>query len=265
MCDKEVKNKTHLRNHKRTHLRDYKRIHDEQLKCEFCDFITLENQYLKAHMQRKHKTNMGNQNESNSMYSLSPSSHIKSFYCVFCRDMTSLKVGDSDQFQDHMESVHKIYYEFDILMSINFIDKVEKGEIIEKVKLRLIEEGQGKRNSKLTFSEISSQEKIIPKLEPVSNKCSTQQEEVITKEELICNNKQIYPPGVNPKYDKTEVIILKNEIVQISLYQENFNPIDKEFVCVGCKKKFHEKIPMLLHQKRNHECSAYNLLTDLNE
>ena len=183
-CHKVVKNKKHLHNHKK--------IHKEHLKCEICDYTTLENRNLTIHMHRKHNLTVGIKNTSITMDSLPTTSLIKSFYCVFCKDITRLKVGDFDQFQEHMKNVHKVYYEFDILLSVNFIDKGEKDAIIEKVKLRLIKDEQEKRkmeNSELPasgeFLSEASEEKLFPKLESVSKECNTKKGEIIPKEESI--------------------------------------------------------------------------------
>ena len=61
----------------------------------------------------------------------------KSFYCVFCRDIASLRMGDFAQFQQHMENVHRVHYEYDILLAVNFIERAEKDAIIEKVKRKV--------------------------------------------------------------------------------------------------------------------------------
>ena len=182
--DKEVKTKKHLHNHKRTH--------QEPLKCELCDYTTLENINLKGHMHRKHTSNVGIEKKSTTMHRLPTTSQIKSFYCVFCREITSLKVGDFDQFQKHMVNVHKVYHEFDILLSVNFIDKGEKDAIIEKVKIKLLENEQEKRNKEISKLSVivdslseASQEEIIPKLESVLDKCNTQNDEIVPKKETM--------------------------------------------------------------------------------
>ena len=222
--------------------------------------------------QKKYSTSVGRKDEDNSTHIPLHSSQITSFYCVFCRDITSLKVGDFDQFQEHMENVHNVYYEFDILLSINFIDKDEKDIIIERVKQRLIEDEQEKGKNEdskfknLLISELSfdetSKEKNIPKLKPSLNETGTQEEEVIAKEEtLFVDNLQ----EVHHKLDDSETTHFKNETVQITNSQEHLHPQESGGICVGCRKIFQKKIYMLLHQKRNHECPAYNPLTELSE
>ena len=46
-------------------------------------------------------------------------------------------MGDFPQFQQHMEGVHKVYYEYDILLAVNFIERSEKDTIIERVKRKV--------------------------------------------------------------------------------------------------------------------------------
>ena len=69
----------------------------------------------------------------------------KSFYCVFCRDIASLRMGDFAQFQQHMEGVHRVHYEYDILLAVNFIERAEKDAIIERVKRKVGGGGEEER------------------------------------------------------------------------------------------------------------------------
>ena len=60
-----------------------------------------------------------------------------------------------------MESIHRVYYEFDILLAVNFIDRGEKDEIIEKVKRKVGGE-----------EEVVEEEKIVKRsvIQPVPKK-----------------------------------------------------------------------------------------------
>ena len=90
----------------------------------------------------------------------------------------------------------------------------------------------------------------------------TQEEVVIAKERtLFGGNLQ----EVDNKLDNSKSIHLKNETVQIANSQEHLRQQESGVICVGCRKIFQQKIHMLLHQKRNHECPAYNPLTELSE
>merc|ERR1719320_44212 len=80
----------------------------------------------------------------------------KSFYCVFCREIASLRMGDFPQFQQHMEGVHKVYYEYDILLAVNFIERSEKDTIIERVK-RKVGGGGGCQGGQEDFGDQTSQ------------------------------------------------------------------------------------------------------------
>ena len=41
--------------------------------------------------------------------------------------------------QAHMEAEHRVYEEFDILLAVNFLNREEKNEIIEKVRKNVFE------------------------------------------------------------------------------------------------------------------------------
>jgi hypothetical protein len=61
----------------------------------------------------------------------------KTFYCVFCRDIVRFRLSDFSQFQLHMETVHSVHYEHNILLAINFIERAEKDKIIREVKIKV--------------------------------------------------------------------------------------------------------------------------------
>ena len=54
----------------------------------------------------------------------------KKFCCVFCKDGTFLV---ATMFKKHIETIHNMFYEYDILFAINFIGEVEKDSILKKV------------------------------------------------------------------------------------------------------------------------------------
>jgi hypothetical protein len=46
-----------------------------------------------------------------------PPGSAKIFFCVFCRDIAALIVGNLEVFRAHMISVHQVFYEFEILIN----------------------------------------------------------------------------------------------------------------------------------------------------
>ena len=58
--------------------------------------------------------------------------HKRNFQCIFCRETVSIPVGDYDKFKNHMLKTHNVHYDFEALLSFNFIDEQENMEITEK-------------------------------------------------------------------------------------------------------------------------------------
>ena len=77
---------------------------------------------------------------------MTPPGSAKTFFCVFCKDIAALVVGNLEVFRRHMISVHQVFYQFEILLAINFIDKEGKQKIIESVE----DKTRGKRRELLS-------------------------------------------------------------------------------------------------------------------
>ena len=59
---------------------------------------------------------------------------LETFCCVFCREQITLPLADFDNFKNHMETVHNVFYQFDLLLACNFLDKEDQAEMMERVK-----------------------------------------------------------------------------------------------------------------------------------
>ena len=58
------------------------------------------------------------------------------FCCVFCKDPATLSLKDFHGFRTHMETVHNIFYQFDLLLACNFLDKDDQAMVVEKAKVK---------------------------------------------------------------------------------------------------------------------------------
>ena len=58
---------------------------------------------------------------------------ISTFFCVFCENSVSLSMESFESFTNHMQVQHSIFFEYEILLSINFINQEDKNNIIKQV------------------------------------------------------------------------------------------------------------------------------------
>ena len=57
--------------------------------------------------------------------------------CVLCRGAISIRAGNLDKMRLHMENDHDVFYNQDLLISLNFLEDFEREEIILVVILLL--------------------------------------------------------------------------------------------------------------------------------
>ena len=62
---------------------------------------------------------------------MSSETATKTFFCVFCKDVSLLSLDGT--FQNHMETIHQFFFEHDLLLAVNFLDDKEKIELIKTV------------------------------------------------------------------------------------------------------------------------------------
>ena len=170
----------------------------------------------------------------------------KSFYCVFCQDIASLRVGDSAQFQEHMETVHRIFYEFDILMSINFIDQGEKNNIIERVRSRLCVGANMEKDSSVQvyekqFNEVKTENIIDEFKEQTADNIETLQ-----MEKTIKSN-----PEKDNKFQAVLIDFIKSEqnYIKLSKYEMKIKlQATKESKCELCERIFRNQQKVQRHK-----------------
>lgn len=62
---------------------------------------------------------------------------LSTFFCVFCENPVSLSMESFESFTSHMQVQHGIFFEYEILLSIHFISKEEKANIIKEVSAKM--------------------------------------------------------------------------------------------------------------------------------
>ena len=174
----------------------------------------------------------------------SPGPPAKSFFCVFCKDIVSLAVGNLPQFRHHMENIHRVFYEFDILLALNFIDRTEKEKIIDTVKNKV--DGKNDTNPVIIKSNMSKSEnkpitlknltKIIPAGENLLKEDADNVQMVVldgntTLEEAVKNL------SAAPKVTKTVQIKPKVNVIKTMEIKPNYTKIKIEPNIVPKKPK----------------------------
>merc|ERR1719318_63354 len=144
-----------------------------------------------------------------------PGPPAKTFFCVFCRDIVSLAVGNLVQFKTHMETGHQIFYEFDILLALNFIDRKEKEKIIDTVK------------SKVNGKSVPAKEDVV---------VSAKAEESLLKEDADWGN-----------LDNVQVVILdENTSIKDALKNVSVTPVVKPKAYTEPAKSFKDSLKSVL-------------------
>ena len=58
----------------------------------------------------------------------------KSFHCIFCKEVSTYIIGQPEEYTEHLQLVHNVTQDFNSVFAINFLDKSEKSDLIEKAK-----------------------------------------------------------------------------------------------------------------------------------
>ena len=186
---------------------------------------------------------------------------IKIFYCVYCQDVASLRMGDFAQFHNHMETVHRVFYEFDILLAINFIERIDKEDIIEKVKINV-----GKVKKKV-LKDNRDLEKVLPSKETtfstqqsivvdknLSNEANTSEKvlvsSLLSSTELIKGFQETPVPGE----DQIEQKITTDTNIEAPPINKQITENPDGVACDMCGKWFSE-YGLKYHQRSSKECA----------
>ena len=60
-----------------------------------------------------------------------------SVFCIFCKGVVPVKDDDLYKFKNHMRSVHDIFYEYDIILSLHFLTDSEKIQLHDITRQRV--------------------------------------------------------------------------------------------------------------------------------
>ena len=198
----------------------------------------------------------------------------RTFYCVFCRDVVALAVGDPAQFRSHMQTTHSVFFEFDILLAINFINRAGKDKIVRDVKRKEHDENQIRsKTAEITWPEAYEDEE--PK-DPLMSSPDSNMEQLDNVEKFFeVNSLSI----CNENYDDKEKRRLEIEKMQYQckkckkkflLRQMLENHLNQTYPCVKpkcakCSKVLKNGKDLSLHMNRKpacdkHKCKNCNLL-----
>merc|ERR1712129_683370 len=186
-----------------------------------------------------------------------PGPPAKTFFCVFCRDIVSLAVGNLVQFKTHMETVHQVFYEFDILLALNFIDRKEKEKIIDTVK--------GKVNGKNDFIKVDVKAKENAKAEENLLKEKTDWGNLDNVQVVILDeNTSIKDALKNVSMPKSKVrdqpvktmvsSVIKSEIKQEPTLLNTEIKNLKTYQCGKCDKIFPSRFNLKNHMNKKFSC-----------
>ena len=123
---------------------------------------------------------------------------LETFCCVFCRRKVNLPLADFDNFKNHMERVHSVFYQFEMLFACNFLDKDDQAEMMEKVKLKWNKMSNESENPDLNETDA---------LEEFRNKMAGYK---VTKEAQRVSKKQTSPKTFVSSVDKDSVITISS-------------------------------------------------------
>jgi len=184
-----------------------------------------------------------------------PGPPAKTFFCVFCRDIVSLAVGNLEQFKTHMESVHQVFYEFDILLALNFIDRKEKEKIIDTVKNKVNGKSEPIKEEVVLAAESFLKEdtewgnldnvQVVILDENTSIKDAIKDISLPAAEKVEVHDEP--PAPLIPQVFKTEI---KEEPVVSSLKQLK----QKRYKCVKCDKIFENRYKLEMHMTKKFSC-----------
>ena len=89
----------------------------------------------------------------------------QTFFCVFCENTTCLYMNNFNLFVSHMKIEHKIFFEYEILLAISFIDQEDKEIIIKRVVTNISSDKYPETNlpQEISQSESPSSEELVTK------------------------------------------------------------------------------------------------------
>jgi len=198
--------------------------------------------------------------------------------CLFCAGIISVKDGSDYKFRNHMQSIHEVFHNFEILFSLHFLRDNETDYINGTIKNRIAtaDWGDEPENKELiqyfeaeddTISNTADEQVIIGEEEetaeanvhhqtPIKNvKTLHAKIQFLKKENLkikqdILKKDQILEDAV----DKTsEFAKLETTETKTKTKSGKVDPLDG-FMCENCRKCFRNKYSFTMHLERTTRC-----------
>ena len=114
--------------------------------------------------------------------------------CIFCRCIISIKNGDKNRFNDHMNNEHDARFDFDVLMTVTTMTEGERRKLVRdnaaKVLERITPKNQQKKVDQNDEKESAEDEKII------ITDSEDDEEEVIEKVKQASPVKKVLREGI---------------------------------------------------------------------
>jgi len=164
---------------------------------------------------------------SSSYITMPSSTTATTITCYLCNASISVKNGTLDKLQYHLETSHEVFYGFEILMAITFLEEHEKEVIVEKVVPRMklcletaknLDKNVGKLDiEKKLFGEKEAAEEHLVKeseySEPVKHSERGETEKLLEDDVVALEEVEEENPSKRSKMDIFDI----NESLEISL------------------------------------------------
>ena len=165
-----------------------------------------------------------------------PATPTGSITCQLCRASISVKNGTFDKLQHHLETSHEVFYGFEVLMALIFLEDHEKEVIVEKVLPRMklcLETARKKKDSEIETLDI---EKRLFKEEQKVDTEQARESENSEKEKLLDDGKisEEENPAKRAKMELFDV----SETLEINIDESDetlFFPDDKPKDAAECE------------------------------
>ena len=198
----------------------------------------------------------------------------KRFYCVFCKDATMVSV---QIFTEHMQIVHEMFFQHELLLSNHFIPLREKDDIIKRIKSKA-EKFVMTSLGKIWKEEIIEEKPIAPTW-PCNNcgKICKSKRKFDRHNEKLCKRcgkcftlpiyfmKHMRRMEKDPSYDCARPIFRckqcdwssrKKEKLDIHFSKKHVEKVINVFNCEDCPKKFFGSRMFQKHLERRRKCKV---------
>lgn len=187
---------------------------------------------------------------------------VKTYCCVFCKGMVSMPLQDMDTFKSHMTNVHRNYFEFDMLLMCNFINKQEQEELFATINKRItgiqpqdnIITNEAENHKNLTNSKLTTKDTKTKK----QDKKVEQTDKETQTNEIKQDNKFIKRERTTLGCDKCQYKTKYKQNLHLHEKLKHEGLMLDGFSCSYCDYQTKQKHNLLVHQQSKHEGVKYN-------